>query len=215
MKRIRFSISYPDRFVHPLHREIVQESPVSRAELLVWSPTEDPTTLFWFDAGRAAAERVVGSIDSLLGSHLVADGDGTYAFLRQDAYEFPDPLLDTIAGSRVVFLPPVVFRETGEIGFEAVGEAEALSTFHGELSELGTLTIERVQEFERSRSPSGLTDRQRAALDAAVAVGYYDVPREGSIADIADALDCSPSTAGELVRKAEATVIRAHVRQGE
>jgi predicted DNA binding protein len=85
-----------------------------------------------------------------------------------------------------------------------------VSTLHDELAELGSVSIERVHPFERRQSPAALTDRQRAALDAAVEVGYYEVPREGSVADVAAALDCAHSTAGELLRKAEAAVVREH-----
>jgi len=41
----------------------------------------------------------------------------------------------------------------------------------------------------------------------AVDVGYYDVPRTGDTEAVAAALDCEPSTAGELLRKAEAAVV--------
>ncbi|NHN57995.1 helix-turn-helix domain-containing protein [Halorussus rarus] len=211
MKRVQFSARYPERLVHPLHRQVIDGQSVTRAELLTWSPTEDATTLVWCDGDPEATEAVVGAIDSLRSSDFVADADGTYAFLRQDDYEFPAALLDVIADSRVIFLPPVVFLDTGEIRFEAVGETPALSAFHEEISELGELTVERVHDFERERSPSRLTDRQRAALDAAVSVGYYEVPRDGTVADVAAALDCSTSTAGELVRKAEAAVIQNYV----
>jgi hypothetical protein len=214
MKRVQFSVTYPDRFVHPLQRRIVEGTPITRAELLMWSPTEDATTLFWCDGDRDATEAAVDGIDSLLVGNFVEDAGGTYAFLRQDDYEFARPLLETIADSRVIFLPPVVFFDTGDVRFEAVGEATALSRFHEELSELGDLAVERVREFARERSPSRLTDRQRAALEAAVSVGYYDVPRDGAVADVANALDCSSSTAGELLRKAEAAVIRDYVETG-
>lgn len=211
MKRIQFSATYPERFVHPLHRKIVQETPIRRAELLMWTPTEDATTLFWCDGDRDATRTVVDEIDSLVVSRLVEETDGTYAFLQQDEYEFSAALLDTIVSSRVIFLPPVVFLDTGDVQFEAVGEAPALSTFYDDLSELAELTIEQVHEFEREQSPSCLTDRQRAALDTAVSVGYYELPREGTVSDIAHALDCSTSTAGELVRKAEAAVVQNYI----
>jgi hypothetical protein len=211
MKRVQFSVSYPDRFVHPLHRRVTGDTPITRAELLMWSPTADATTLFWCDGDRAATERALADVGSLVESSFVEEAEGTYAFLRQEAYEFPAALLETIAHSRVIFLPPVVFLETGAVRFEAVGEAAALGAFHDDLSELGDLSIERVHAFERQRAPSRLTDRQRAALEAAVAAGYYAVPREGSVADVAAALDCSRSTAGELLRKAEASVIEAFV----
>ncbi|EMA59089.1 helix-turn-helix domain-containing protein [Halorubrum lipolyticum] len=215
MKRVQFAATYPERLVHPLHRQVIESGPVTRAELLTWSPTADATTLFWCDADADATAPVVRATDSLVDSELVEDGGGTYAFLRQDDYEFAPAVLDAIAAARVVFLPPVVFLETGEVRFEAVGEAGALGAFHEALTDLGDVTIERVHEFERTASPSRLTDRQRAALEAAVAAGYYEVPRDGTIADVAAALDCSTSTAGELVRKAETAVIREFVAAGE
>jgi hypothetical protein len=211
MKRVQFAATYPDRLVHPLHRQVRDDESMTRAELLTWSPTADATTLLWCDGDRAATERAVDRIDSLVDSALVEDGDGTYAFLRQDDYEFPAALLDAVAGARVVFPPPVAFLETGAVRFEAVGQAAALSSFHDELAELGEIEIERVRAFERARSPSRLTDRQRTALAAAVSVGYYELPREGTLADVAAAIDCSTSTAGELVRKAEAAVLPNHV----
>ncbi|WP_050032503.1 helix-turn-helix domain-containing protein [Halorubrum halophilum] len=215
MKRVQFSATYPDRLVHPLHRRVIEPGPVTRAELLTWSPTADATTLFWCDADADATASVVRGVDSLVDSELVEDGEGTYAFLRQDGYEFAPAVLDAIAAARVVFLPPVVFLETGDVRFEAVGETAALGAFRESLADLRDVAIERVREFERSASPSRLTDRQRAALEAAVEAGYYEVPRDGTVADVAAALDCSTSTAGELVRKAEAAVIREFVAAGE
>ncbi|EMA65004.1 Bacterio-opsin activator HTH domain protein [Halorubrum kocurii JCM 14978] len=214
MKRVQFSAAYPERLVHPLHRRVIEPGPVARAELLTWSPTADATTLLWCDADPAATRSVVRAVDSLVDSELVEDGAGTYAFLRQDGYEFAPAVLDAIAAAGVVFLPPVVFSASGDVRFEAVGEAAALGAFHEALGDLADVTIERAQEFERTASPSRLTDRQRAALEAAVEAGYYEVPRDGTTADVAAALDCSTSTAGELVRKAEAAVIQEFVAAG-
>lgn len=214
MKRVQFSATYPDALVHPLHRRVVTEPSVTRAELLMWSPTGDATTLCWCDGSREAAEAVVDGVDSLVASSFLEDTDGTYAFLRQNDYEFSEALLETVAEARVVFLPPITFLETGEVRFEAAGETTALGAFFEALSELGTVTIERARKFERDDGPSCLTDRQRAALEAAVDVGYYEVPREGTIADVAAVLDCSRSTAGELVRKAEAAVLRRYAETG-
>jgi len=210
MKRIQFSATYPAEFRHPLHGKIMNGTPIQRAELLMWTPTEDATTLLWCDGDREATEAVIDEIDSLVTSNLVQDIDGTYAFLQQSAYEFPTAVLETMADSAVIFLPPVVFLDTGSVEFEAVGEATALREFYDELTALAEVTIEQVNVFERKHASSPLTDRQRAALDAAISVGYYEIPRDGAIADIARVLDCSPSTAGELVRKAEAAAIRAY-----
>jgi hypothetical protein len=212
MKRIEFSVTYPDELVHPLHRRIQSGTTVTRAELLMWSPTAEATTLLWCDGDRAAAERAIGALDSLVASAVVEDTDGTYVFLRQAEYEFAGAILDAVADASVIFLPPVVFLETGAVRFEAVGETEALGTLHGALSDLGDVDIRGAREFERGDAPGHLTDRQRAALETAVAVGYYEVPREGTVADVAAELDCAASTAGELIRKAEAAVIRHYTQ---
>jgi predicted DNA binding protein len=53
-----------------------------------------------------------------------------------------------------------------------------------------------------------LTDRQREAVRAAVEAGYYAVPREASLADVAEAIGCAESTASEHLRRAEAAVMR-------
>lgn len=179
MKRVQFAAAYPERLVHPLHRRVIEPGPVTRAELLTWSPTADATTLFWCDADADATASVVRVVDSLVEKELVEDGDGTYAFLRQDGYEFAPAVLDAIAAAHVVFLPPVVFLDTGDVRFEAVGEAAALGAFHEALTDLGDVAIEQVHEFERTASPSRLTDRQRDALEAAVAAGYYEIPATG------------------------------------
>jgi len=186
---------------------------VTRAELLTWSPTADATTLFWCDADADATASVVRVVDSLVEKELVEDGDGTYAFLRQDGYEFAPAVLDAIAAAHVVFLPPVVFLDTGDVRFEAVGEAAALGRVHEALTDLGDVAIEQVHEFERTASPSRLTDRQRDALEAAVAAGYYEIPATGP-SKTSPRPSTRSSTAGELVRKAEAAVIREFVAAG-
>jgi len=69
--------------------------------------------------------------------------------------------------------------------------------------------VREVGEYASHRfEPSAaLTDRQFEAVAAAVDCGYYDEPREGSTAAVAEALDCSPGTAAEHLRKAKARVM--------
>ncbi|WP_185193438.1 hypothetical protein [Halobellus ruber] len=66
MKRIQFSIAYPERLRHPLHQRLAETDSVTRAEILMWSPTGDATALLWCDGGRAAIERLIGAVDSRL-----------------------------------------------------------------------------------------------------------------------------------------------------
>lgn len=52
-----------------------------------------------------------------------------------------------------------------------------------------------------------LTARQREAVEAALSLGYYDIPREASYEDVAEAMGCAPSTAAEHLRKAEGKLV--------
>jgi len=178
MKRVQFAAAYPERLVHPLHRRVIEPGPVTRAELLTWSPTADATTLFWCDADADATASVVRVVDSLVEKELVEDGDGRTRSSDRTATSSRRRCL-TRSRPHVVFLPPVVFLDTGDVRFEAVGEAAALGAFHEALTDLGDVAIEQVHEFERTASPSRLTDRQRDALEAAVAAGITRYPATG------------------------------------
>ncbi|WP_255151453.1 helix-turn-helix domain-containing protein [Halorarius halobius] len=207
MKRVTYAVSYPPELAHPVHRQIADGGPASRVELVSWGPTASVTSLLWCDGDRAAMEAVLDGVDSVTTASLVAGDGGTYAFVRQTSYEFADALMELLGAANVAFLPPVTFLDTGAARFEAVGESRFLSAFHERLSDLVDARIVRVREFRREET-TALTDRQRAALSAAVDAGYYEVPRTGSVDDVADELDCARATAGELLRKAEARAVR-------
>jgi hypothetical protein len=71
---------------------------------------------------------------------------------------------------------------------------------------------ERTAVTDRDRAttdvlPSGLTDRQREALEAAYRAGYFDWPRETTAEEVAETLDIAASTLTAHLRKAEATLL--------
>ncbi|MBX0286319.1 bacterio-opsin activator domain-containing protein [Haloarcula salinisoli] len=59
------------------------------------------------------------------------------------------------------------------------------------------------------RLPDSLTERQRATLDAAYFMGYFDWPRESSGPEVAERLGVSSSTFHQHLRKAEAKLLDA------
>lgn len=54
---------------------------------------------------------------------------------------------------------------------------------------------------------AALTDRQREVIETAFDLGYYEIPRRTTHADIATVLDLSGSTIDEHLRKAEAKLM--------
>jgi len=231
VEQVTFAVDYGDDLAHPIHRRLMtkrgtteqdgakrgateQETAghdVGRMELLQWGPTAAVTALAWYDGPPAAVAELLETVETTV-TQLVADDDGgTYAFTRQSEYRLGEPVIDLVERARVAFRPPVTFAATGTVRFDAVGESDDLGAFYEGLAALLDARIDRVRTFRRWPAPARLTDRQRAALAAAVDVGYYAVPRTGDLDDVAAELDCAHSTAGELVRKAEAALVTGFV----
>lgn len=53
-----------------------------------------------------------------------------------------------------------------------------------------------------------LTDKQREALNLAVEYGYYDQPRDATLADLASELDISKSAVSQRLRSAETKLVK-------
>lgn len=208
MKRVIFVVEYPSELVHPVHREVVEREGVTRADVVTWAPVGSATTLMHYDADRETVRSLLDAIEAVTDASLVAGNDGTYAFVRQSEYAFADPLLELVSAADAAFLPPLTFHGDRTARFEAVGEAPGLAGFYDDLAAVADTCVESVHDFDQWDTPATLTDRQRRALAVAVDIGYYAVPRTAAVADVAAELDCATSTAGELLRKAEAAVIR-------
>lgn len=107
-------------------------------------------------------------------------------------FDFP------IEGTSDGRLRVVMIGETNEVLQEALAEAP---------SELDA-TVERIGPYPEN-SPevaATLTDRQRGVLDVALELGYYDVPRRATHADIAEEVGLSVATVSEHLQKVEARV---------
>ncbi|WP_458187532.1 helix-turn-helix domain-containing protein [Haladaptatus sp. NG-WS-4] len=69
--------------------------------------------------------------------------------------------------------------------------------------------LERVMtDTNATRQEFGLTPEQREALVLAVERGYFDVPRNATLGDLADEFDISQQALSERVRRAAGTVLR-------
>lgn len=207
MRRVTFAARYPPERAHPIHRRIGEETSVTRMELLTWGPTDAVASLVWYDAGQSVVASLLEAVDVIETTHLVERDGGTYAFTTQEAFALDATVMELIERAAVAFPPPITFVDDGTARFDAVGEQAALSSFYDDLSAELRISIERVSAFSRRPGSVGVTERQWQALEVAVSVGYYEVPRTGSIADVAAEVDCAASTAGELLRKAERRIL--------
>ncbi len=123
---------------------------------------------------------------------------GQYEAAETGLYEF-------LYGSS---LPPEfpVVAENGQMEFAVTATQEQFDAFGAALDEMDRqyelLTLVHTDDEEQL-----LTDRQRKYVTVAYRRGYFDVPRESTLADVADALDVDKSSASETIRRGTSRII--------
>lgn len=144
------------------------------------------------------------------------DGGEFHLLVILDPEAIPPMALvfETLADTGLVVVPPVTYRD-GSVHARVVGRTETVGGIVESLPPFVDVEIHEVGErgLTVDAGASALSERQREAVLAALDLGYYDHPRRATHEDVADALDCAPSTASEHLRKAEATLVRAAMEE--
>lgn len=100
---------------------------------------------------------------------------------------------------------PVVVRD-GWYEFDLTGTRDELDRLQETLDRSG-LSYE-LQSLVGARDTDDLlTDRQREVLEAAIRSGYFEVPRQCTLAELAATLDVDKSTVSTVLRRGESRVL--------
>ncbi|MFD1571430.1 helix-turn-helix domain-containing protein [Halorubrum laminariae] len=120
------------------------------------------------------------------------------------------PLLQMVARRAGVPIEmPVEIRE-GVARVDVTGPHERVATFGDALRDVGAdFEVDYVQQ--RVNPGGSLTERQREVLFEAVDHGYYDVPREATLTEVAEHVGIAKSTCSEVLQRVERTVVREFV----
>ncbi|WP_251343367.1 helix-turn-helix domain-containing protein [Haloplanus halophilus] len=216
MKYARLRIHHDPDSLHPMHAFEMAHDRIESAELLHWNTVLDGTNTFVFrirgdpEPFRAKLESREVTVDYSL---TPAVEGAFYCCVRDRVTSADEGYIDAFARGTLVVIPPIRFAPDGTTALTVVGTPTDVEAAVEGLPDGLRATVRSVGPYRRRvGEPSArLTDRQREAVAAAVACGYYDSPREGSVADVAAALDVAPGTAAEHLRKAEATVMESVV----
>jgi len=146
---------------------------------------------------------------------VVVDEEGHgWAYSRIETNDLVEYMLARGRDLELVRDMPIELTERGGQRVTLIGTESAFASA-AEFDEPAgyEITIEKTGEYhpEGGRLLDALTGRQREVLEAAVAVGYYEAPREATHEDVAAAVGCSPATAGEHLQKVERSVLGALV----
>jgi hypothetical protein len=78
------------------------------------------------------------------------------------------------------------------------------------------LQVQRIYNVDEGKQGRfGLTEQQEATLRAAYEQGYYSVPRDASLNDLAETLDVSHQALSERIRRSHRTLVENAVMIGE
>lgn len=120
--------------------------------------------------------------------------DGLYAFVERTAL-VPDY--------------PVVVRN-GWFEVDITDTRDRFQAFRSAL-EQSSMTYELLSVVQAVDRGGLLTDRQRELLERALQEGYFEVPRECTLEDVADTVGVDPSTASGVLRRAQARLVTHHL----
>lgn len=139
--------------------------------------------------------------------HELLESDDRRALLK---YETTDTALyDFVETSALTIEFPVDVR-TGWYEFDLTGTREELDRLRKGL-ESSPLSYELLSLVNSTDPGDMLTDRQREVIETAVQNGYFEVPRECTLAELADELHIDKSTASTILRRGEAQIIESFV----
>lgn len=220
MKHVRVKLTADGRAaeVHPMFDVMANAPFVEYATALQWNLSDDGFGILHYvegdvDAFEAAAE----SVEVVLDYDVEPVREGAfYAYVRDAGTPGLRAMLDPLENGGVVVVPPIEYGSDGTVTLSAFGPADEIQTLYEATPSTLDVAVQAVGGLGSVRpiAASRLAPRQRDAVEAALALGYYEIPREASHEDVADALGCAPSTAGEHLRKAEATLLQATFEPG-
>jgi predicted DNA binding protein len=153
----------------------------------------------------------------------VLPGDGECVAVTEclaDDYAAVDPL---VAAHDCVLVPPLSYVDGRRLLRVLAPDGDRLAALYDDLrAEWAVDVVRKTTAIDAggatpgdSGDPlAGLSDRQREALEVAVAGGYYERPRAIDTADVATTMGVGRRTAAEHLRKAERQVLTALVPSG-
>ncbi|RQG93205.1 bacterio-opsin activator [Natrarchaeobius halalkaliphilus] len=143
------------------------------------------------------------------------DRDTFYAYAVMDVRAADSTLMGAFDAPGLVVVPPVVYTGRETVHVTVLGEPDALTDLVERFPDDVGVEVDRISDHQREAETLAgrLTGRQFEAMKAARAAGYYDVPRTGSLAEVATRLECSESAASTLLRTIESKLVDAALRR--
>lgn len=213
---VRIDQTEADR--NPMHQFLVEHDAYGVSRLLSRERYDDDHAMLFHVEGPADPFAATLAERAAVQAYEIGEcaDESFYLYVRETLAGEDRAFADAFAQSGLLLVLPVTYHPDGSVRVTAVGPARAVQAAVESVPERMGVEVVTVGEYTSGRVDSRLelTQRQFEAVEAAVDTGYYSAPRGGTLDDVADRLDCSSGTAGELLRRAERTVMSTLVTRG-
>lgn len=202
---------------HPLGGELTDNPSITRRAIHRIELLSDDTVLLFAEAsGNQERYRQIMEESPHVNEYLVAGDDRWVAVSRVEPTEQARRALELQRESHLVIDTPIYFTSDGSLKLTCLGTDETFENLFEDLGDGGPVSVEILEmgdyEPDESSFTRMFTPRQEEVLEAAVDLGYYDVPRQATLEDVAEVVGIVPTTASEHLRKVEKRVFREIVR---
>ena len=215
MKYVDLHLSQPTEMLHPMQAFAREESVVRYEELLAYTGVggdrEIEYLLMYVESPLEPYESELERVESIRWYDVTPAGDDSfYLYVCQETRAADRDWRSAFVDRNLVAVPPIRYDSDGSFHVTVVGVTEDLRQLLESLPDEIEVEVEAVGEYADKHEPitGALTARQRTAVEAAVAAGFYSYPREAGVEAVADRLDVAASTATELLQKAEAKLMQ-------
>lgn len=213
VKHVRFTLRAPEGTVHPVFDMLTRGEHIERVNGLHWNFSEDRLGILHYVEGEFDTYVTeLEAIPSVLDYDIARADDGRfYVYHRCIIHGGAQDLFNTFTRDTLLLVPPIEFSNDGSATVSLFGEGAEVQAAIDSVPEIIEVDVHEVSGMADTPEVTAatLTARQREAVEAALALGYYDIPREASYEDVAEAMGCSPSTAAEHLQKAEGKLMRS------
>ncbi|WP_435345973.1 helix-turn-helix domain-containing protein [Haloarchaeobius sp. HRN-SO-5] len=213
MKYLDLRLHLPDRLLHPIQAFIREGDAVRYEEMLAWRVRPDEGieyALYYVEADLERYRAAVRGVETVVDCRITPiDDDAAHVWVCEETRPETRAWRDAFADRQLIVVPPIRFDDEATMEMTIVGDGGDIHDTLENVPPAVDVTVDEIGTYDRRGGTLAgtLTDRQLAAASTALRLGYYEVPREGTLDDVAETLGCAESTASVLLRRAERDVI--------
>jgi predicted DNA binding protein len=213
MRYVDLRLHLPDRLLHPMQAFIREEDAVRYEEMLTWRvrPDEDVEyALYYVEADMERYQDAVRTIETVVDCRITSiDESSAHVWVCEETRPETRAWRGAFADRQLIVVPPIRFDDAAVMGMTIVGDGEDIHETLESVPPAVDVTVNEIGTYDRRGGTLAgtLTDRQLAAASTALQLGYYEVPRDTTLGDVAAELECAESTASVLLRRAERRIL--------